>query len=69
MANWKAHGPDLVQGFWVKKLTSIHIRLQECLQKCILEGKVPEWMVKGRTTLIMKDEKKGQVAGNYRPIT
>ena len=31
MANWKAAGPDLVQGFWFKKLTGLHYRLQKCL--------------------------------------
>ena len=30
---------------------------------------VPEWMTKGRTTLIQKDPKKGTVPNNYRPIT
>ena len=29
MANWKAAGPELVQGFWFKKLTGLHPRLQE----------------------------------------
>ena len=28
MVNWKAAGPDLVQGYWFKKLTGIHTRLQ-----------------------------------------
>jgi len=28
MANWKAAGPDLVQGFWFKKLTGLYSRLQ-----------------------------------------
>ena len=25
--NWKAPGPDGVQGFWIKKLTSLHERI------------------------------------------
>ena len=58
MANWKAAGPDLVQGFWFKKLTGLHSRLQECLQDCICQGNVPEWMVRGRTVLIQKDTAK-----------
>ena len=30
---------------------------------------VPEWMTKGKTTLIQKDTSKGTVPNNYRPIT
>ena len=49
MANWKAAGPDLVQGLWFKKMMGLHSRLQECLQDCICQGNVPEWMVRERT--------------------
>ena len=38
------------------------------LQKCLDDGSVPEWMVKGRTVLIQKDPSKGTAVGNYRPI-
>ena len=68
MANWKAAGPDLVQGFWFKKLTGLHSRLRECLQDCICQGNVPEWMVRGRTVLIQKDTAKVAQASNYHPI-
>ena len=68
ITNWKAAGPDLVQGFWFKKLTGLHSRLQECLQDCICQGNVPEWMVRGRTVLIQKDTVKGAQASNYPPI-
>ena len=57
-ANWKAAGPDLVQGLWFKKLTELHSRFQECLQV----------MVRGRTVLIQKDTAKGAQARKYRPI-
>ena len=69
MANWKAAGPELVQGFWFKKWTGLHPRLQECLQDCVCQGNVPEWMVRGRTVLIKKDPVKGVQASSYRPIT
>ena len=42
IANWKAAGPDLVQGFWFKKPTRLHSRLQECFQNCICQGNLPE---------------------------
>ena len=69
MANWKAAGPDLVQGYWFKKLSVLHARLQLHLQECVNLGNVPEWIVKGRTVLIQKDAMKGTQADNYRPIT
>ena len=31
MANWNAPGPDGVQGFWLKKLTSLYGRIAEQL--------------------------------------
>ena len=68
MANWKAAGPDLVQGFWFKNLPGLHPRLQCLLQDCVYQGNVPEWMVKGRTVLIQKDPMRGTQASNYRPI-
>ena len=69
MANWKAAGPDLVQGYWFKKLPGLHARLQLHLQDCVNLGNVPEWIVKGRTVLIQKDAMKGTQADNYFPIT
>ena len=68
LSNWKAPGPDGVVGFWFKKLTSLHAAMAGKLQLCLEAGKVPLWMVKGRTVLIQKDPAKGTVASNYRPI-
>ena len=68
MSNWKAAGPDHVQGFWFKKATSLHSKLKYHLQECVNNGQVPAWMTEGRTVLIMKDKSKGTSVGNYRPI-
>ena len=68
MTNWKAPGPDCVQGYWFKRFSTLHSRLTEHLHTCIVEGDVPTWMTKGRTTLIQKDPEKGNAANNYRPI-
>ena len=48
LPNWKAPGPDMVQGYWLKYFTSIHKRLKDNLADCLKAGKVPEWMTKGR---------------------
>ena len=66
--NWKAPGPDGVQGFWLKYFKSMHQWLVKYLAECYKETK-PAWMTKGRTVLIQKDKSKGTFASNYRPIT
>ena len=66
--NWKAPGPDGVQGFWLKNFTSLHKSLVWHLSAC-LDGETPWWKTKGRTVLIQKDKSKGDEACNYHPIT
>ena len=68
MPNWKAPGPDEVHGFWMKNLKSLHRRLADQLQECMRSGKIPAWMTEGRTVLIVKDESKGSLVSNFRPI-
>ena len=68
MPNWKGAGPDKIQGFWIKNFSEIHTSLANCLQQCMEQSEVPNWLVEGRTILIMKDPTKGTDVGNYRPI-
>ena len=69
MPNWKSAGPDLVQGFWLKNFTAMHDRITIQLSACLETGQTPQWMTKGRTVLLLKDIKKGNIVSNYRPIT
>ena len=69
LANWKAPGPDGVQGYWFKNLTSIHPLLGALLNDCLNSGETPDWLTRGTTVLIMKDKSKGGEVTNYRPIT
>ena len=69
MPNWKSPCPDLVQGFWLKNLSSFHERVRLELKECLDSGFVPSWLTRGRTSLLQKDRSKGNVASNYRPIT
>ena len=69
MPNWKAPGPDGVQGYWLKNFRSVHENLRAQLTECLQRGEVPLWMNKGRTVLIQKDKNRGTAASNYRPIT
>ena len=47
MQNWKALGPDCVQGFWLKNFKSIQEGLRRNWK--MENGNVPMWMIKGRT--------------------
>ena len=69
MSNGKVPGHDGIHGFWFKKFTSIHGRLALEMNRCLQGAQVPEWMTKGKTTLIQKDPSKGTAPNNYRPIT
>ena len=69
ISNWKTSGHDGKYGFWFKKFTSIHDRLTLEMSRCLQGRHVPEWTIKGYTTLIQKDPSKESVSNNYRPIT
>ena len=61
--NWKAPGPDGVQGFRLKHSTSLHNNLVWHINTC-LEEKTVRWMTKGRKVLIQKDKSKENEASN-----
>ena len=68
--NWKAPGPDGVQGYWIKKLTALHDRIASQMNDMINNGvAVPKWMTYGKTYLCQKDQSKGNAVDNYRPIS
>ena len=69
MPNWRSPGPDLVQGFWLKKFSSFHESVRLQLKEYLDSGFVPSWFTRGKTSLLQKDKNKGSIASNYRPIT
>ena len=64
MSNWKAAGPDNVEGFVFKKVTSLPQTQTTSTRVCECWGAVPTWMTEGRTVLIKKDKSKGTDVGN-----
>ena len=66
--NWRAPGPDGIQGYCLKKFSSLNECVSKFLNHCVLSGNVPEWMVQGRTMLLMKEPENNLEVGNYRPI-
>ena len=69
MPNWKSPGPDLVQGFWLKNFSSLHVIVRSQLKECLDSGFVRSWLTKRRADLLQKDKRKGNIASNDRPIT
>ena len=69
MPNWKSPSPDLVQASWLRNFSSFHERVRLQLKECLDSGFVPNWLTRGRTSLLQRDKSKGNVASNYRPIT
>ena len=67
--NWKAAGPDGIQGYWLKNLSSLHDRIACQLNAVVESGDVPAWLTYGRTVLCVKDRSKGNAASNFRPIS
>ena len=70
MPNWKAPGPDGVQGYWIKKLTALHEKIAVQMNE-IVSGRalIPLWVTTGRTVLCQKGPRNGNAVDNYRPIT
>ena len=68
MPNWKASGPDGLNGVWLKKFTSLRQAMVKHLDDCIQTGNAPNWMVESRTVLTQKDAKKRNAVGNHIPI-
>ena len=46
MPNWKAPGPENIQGYWSKSLTPLHDKLLVYLQDFLDSGVVPDWLTK-----------------------
>lgn len=67
--NWKAAGPDKIQGFWLKQFTSLHSKLAKLFDRTLTDPKLfPTYLTTGVTYLLPK---KGDLEDpkNYRPIT
>ena len=69
LPHWKAPGKDGLQGYQIKAFKSLHNQLLKVLNLCFESGKIPDWMVSGKTVLIHKDYSKGIIPSNYQPIT
>lgn len=62
MSNWKAPGPDGLQGFWLKYLKFTKVVFAEALNNCLDQKDIPDWLSKGETILILKMEMWSQLS-------
>ena len=68
MSNWKSPGLDYIQGFCLKRFSSLHQTIANILNNELQSASFPEWMVESHTVLSKKDPTKGNAVGNYRPM-
>ena len=47
----------------------MHERVRLQLKQWLDSGFVPSWLIRGKTSLLQKDNSKWNVASNYRPVT
>ena len=69
MPNWKSPGSNVVQGYWIRKLSNLHNSTALQLDRYLQENNLPKWMVTGKTLLCIKKIQKGNLVSNFRPIT
>ena len=67
--NWKSPRPDRVQGYRLKKLTTLHERIEKQMDNNSNREDIPKWMTLCNTDLCQKSPSKGNVVDNYRPIS
>ena len=65
----KRPGQDGIHGLRFKKFTSIHNILALEMNTCLQRAHIPEWMTKGKTTLIQKGLLKGAAQKTCRLLT
>jgi hypothetical protein len=67
--NWNAAGADHIQNYWYKQFSAAHDTLKRNFNDIIQDpNKIPEFMTKGKTILIPKDEN-NEDHSTLRPIT
>jgi transposase-like protein len=67
--NWKVAGADHIQNYWYKQLSAAHDTPKRNFNDIIQDpNKIPEFMTKGKTILIPKDENT-EDPSKFRPIT
>ena len=70
MPDWKAPGKDSIQGYWIKKLSSLHEQIVVQINNIFMrDDSLPAWMTHARTVLCQKDPRKGNAVENYHPLT
>ena len=67
--NWKSPGVDGLSNFWLKNMQCCFPLLAKTMTAFVEEPELlPEWVVRGRTTLLPKSSKTADES-QYRPIT
>ena len=67
--HWKDSAKVGLQGYWIKAFKTRPDQLLNVLNLCLQSGKIPDWMMWGKTVIIQKNLSKGTIPSNCRPIT
>ena len=68
--NWKSPGPNGIQGYWLKKLTTFNERKAKQMDNIISNrDDISKWMTLGKTVLCQKDPSKRDAVDNCRPVS
>ena len=67
--HWKNAAKDGLQGYWIKAFKTLPDQLLNILNLCLQSGKIPDWMMWGKTIIIQKDLSKGTIQSNCGPIS
>ena len=68
MLNWKSPGLDYIQGFWIKRFSSLYQKIVDILNNELQSASIPEWMKESCTVLFQEGPISGNAVGKYRPI-
>ena len=67
ISNWKAPGSDQLQGYWIKKIISLHEVLLDSLNYILTYPQnTPVWLTKGATYLIPNANNLSLVVGKCK---
>lgn len=69
MHNWKCPGPDKIHNFWLKKLTNLHPKILELINRAIENPDLITSKLCEGTTYLKPKSHETQNPAQYRPIT
>ena len=61
-------GLDYIQGFWIKRFSSLYQKIVDIMNNELQSASIPEWMKESCTVLFQEGPISGNAVGKYRPM-